>query len=568
MGASKTRALSRQGDSSTALLERPGRRSAELPEPKVAKHLVVGDSPPAARRPRLVRHPSRWALTAIVLLGAVLRMRGLTTRGLWRDDAWVALSSRVGIGTAWHMWVTAPGFSLLERTWICLHPGATWWDQIPMLLVGLAAVPVTYLLARLFRFDNGLSLGMALVVAVSPTCVVYSSRLKEYGADFLLACLLLALTESARRQPHWRSFLWLAAASVVSFASSASTLPVIVGCWLALGVIVVSSRGAVRRLLAFGAATAVLCAAVAAVFYRHISPALRRFWGDDYISLHTPAALIHSTWLAVLRLYQHLTGFPGSAPVDVTIGVVCLTVLLLLGLRRRAMLAPALVVATAFIASAFGQIPLGTGRTDEVLYPALLLLFAAGIHVAQERAARVLHGSEWGKMVGRVGGALVLVLLIVFAMRATNPTYPGTDTARLASALSHEMQPGDHIVVGELMRYSWAYDEEPSVRVVFGPDWSTGFSVASTSPDTFIVPSEYYEGGSKPAAWAASMSRFHRIWFVETPPLNLNPTYEALVDDGWRRVTTIAAPGCSAILLERSRPASGSTPVSAGSESG
>jgi hypothetical protein len=91
-------------------------------------------------------------LLVLVGAGTAMRAQGLTTLGFYRDDAWAAMSSRVGIGTAWHMWVTAPGFYFLERSFIDLHPQATWWAQLPELAAGVAAIPATYLLARHFGF--------------------------------------------------------------------------------------------------------------------------------------------------------------------------------------------------------------------------------------------------------------------------------------------------------------------------------------------------------------------------------------------------------------------------------
>ena len=64
------------------------------------------------------------------------------------------MSSRVGLGTAWHMWVTAPGFYFLERSFIDLHPESTWWAQLPELAAGIAAIPAIYFLARHFGFGR------------------------------------------------------------------------------------------------------------------------------------------------------------------------------------------------------------------------------------------------------------------------------------------------------------------------------------------------------------------------------------------------------------------------------
>ena len=108
---------------------------------------------------------------------------------------------RVGIGTAWHMWLTAPAFYFLERSFIGLHPGVTWWAQIPPLVAGIAAIPAIYFLARHFGFGRAVGLILALLVCVSPVCVVYSTRLKEYGTVFLMTCVMLWVAETARRQP-------------------------------------------------------------------------------------------------------------------------------------------------------------------------------------------------------------------------------------------------------------------------------------------------------------------------------------------------------------------------------
>jgi hypothetical protein len=183
----------------------------------------------------LSRKFAGFTLVAVTLFGAALRFRGLSNGGLFRDDAWVALSARVGLGTAWHMWVTAPGFYFLERTWIATHPGSTEWDQFLPLAAGIASIPAAYLLIRYYRMSRFVSLGGALIVSISPVCIIYSTRLKESGVDFLLACLMLILGEAARRRQARRDLLLLAIATIFCFALSASTLAVIIGvvagCW-------------------------------------------------------------------------------------------------------------------------------------------------------------------------------------------------------------------------------------------------------------------------------------------------------------------------------------------------
>ena len=106
------------------------------------------------------------------------------------------------------------------------------------------------------------------------------------------------------------------------------------------------------------------------------------------------------------------------------------------------------------------------------------------------------------------------------------------------------------------MRFSWALYEDPAPRIVLGPSWATGWTVQSSVPDVFIVPSEFFEGGSHPVAWARSMDRATRLWYVTTPPRFLNPSYAALLRNGWHPTTTLHASGCEAILLVRPSRAS------------
>jgi hypothetical protein len=497
-------------------------------------------------------------LTAVALLilvgtGTAMRVQGLTSLGFYRDDAWAAMSSRVGLGTAWHMWVTAPGFSFLERSFIGLGPATTWWAQIPPLLAGIAAIPAMYLLARHVGFHRVAGLVLALLVCVSPVCVVYSSRVKEYGTAFLVACAVLWVAESARRRPDGTRLLILAAVSVLAFAVSASLGPVLAGVWLAVAISAVGQRRLRWDVVAVAVVVIGACGAVAAIFYSHLSPALSKFWGLNYITHGSAAQFLSTSGRVLWDVYAQLLNLTAVTSVVRLVLLVLLLGLSFLGAyRNAAMLGPACVVVVAACASAAHVAPLGTGRTDEYLYPALLLLLGAG-------AVRLWVGlrARLSPERLRVAGSAIAVMALLVAgvligdAIATTPSYPGVGVQALVAKLQRTAEPTDHIVVGELTRYPWAYYEDRPLRLRFGPDWSTNFTVVSTDPDVFIVPSEFYEGGSEPARWARAMQGFHRLWFVESPPLSLNPTYAALVHDGWHPVRRLTAPGCAAILLER-----------------
>jgi hypothetical protein len=513
--------------------------------------------PAAAPAPDRRRTLATWlALAAVVGIGTAIRAHGLTSLGLWRDDAWVALSSRVGIGTAWHMWVTAPGFYLLERSFVLLHPGVTWWAQLPPLVVGAAAIPAMYVVARFFRLSRLAGLGLAVLVCASPIAIDYSTRLKEYGADFLLTCLLLTLGEAARRQPDRRHLMLLALASVACFAVSATMGLVVVALWTALLVLHRGSRPVLAAIVAAGGCAAIACAVVAGLLYRHVSPALQRFWEGYY--LHHASAWVFTTSLydSTWNVMSGLLGLTVVQPAARVVVLAGLVAFLVAGAWRiAAMLGPVLVLAAAVVASALHLVPLGAGRVDEYLYPVLLLLLGVGVTRAWRVLDRELERARRGPALplSRVAAVVVLlggVALLGDASRDL-PVYPGTNVQALAAAIRHDARPGDHVVVGELMRYPWALYEDRPPHLVFGSNWSTGFTVVSTRPDTFIVPSEGYEGGSDPALWARQLRPYRRLWYVYAPPRRSNPSYAALVAAGWRPRTTISAAGGDAVLLQR-----------------
>ena len=515
----------------------PGRRSS-------------GDATSSDRRTKLL---TTAALVVLVGAGTAMRTQGLTSLGFYRDDAWAAMSSRVGLGTAWHMWVTAPGFYFVERLFIDLHPQATWWAQIPALVAGVAAIPAIYFLARHFGFRRVVGLVLALFVCVSPICIVYSTRVKEYSTAFLVTCAVLWAAETARRRPDRRRVLVLAAVSVLAFVVSASLGPVIAGVWIAAGITALSEPERRRAVIVSGASVLAACVVVAAIFYSHISPSLTKFWNGSYIAHGSPAAFLSTGRVALWGLYAnllHLTALTSASQAALLVLLLGLSVLG--AYRNAAMLGPACILVVALGASVARVTPLGTGRTDEYLYPALLLLLASG-------AVRLGTGVRTQLSPQRLrvaGSAVALVSVLVAGVLlggtiATVPPYPGVGMQALAADIQRNAEPTDHIVVGELARYPWAYYLDHPLRLRFGSDWSTNFTVTSTNPKVFIVPSEFYEGGSTPARWANAFRDDRRLWFVETPPLSLNPTYAALRRDGWHPVRKLHAPGASAILLER-----------------
>ncbi|HEY3999219.1 MAG TPA: hypothetical protein VGO93_10160 [Candidatus Xenobia bacterium] len=484
-------------------------------------------------------------------MGAILRLRGLTHGGLWTSDAWVALSTHVPLSTAWHMWANAPGFDLLDRLWLGLNPGAAWWGQLPALLLGILSIPAAVALFRYFKFPRAIGAVIALIVAVSPICVMYSTRYKDYSADFVLACVLLACAEATRRRSSARTLGATAAVSLCSFVFSASSLTLVVGVWAGLGLHALMNRSGFRRYVAWSSATLGGSVLIAALFYRHLSPYLNRSWHDHFLSLRSPLALLESVCSIATQTYGGIIGGPNWTPLEQFLLFSILSALVVLGVSRwRAMLIPSVVLAAAAAGCALGKIPLGTGRTDEVLYPALLLLAASGAVRVAEVITSLMKRTGWRRAPFRVFGAIAVIALVLSGI-GLNTHYRSLDVRTIAQDINHQMHAGDHIVVGSFVRYAWALYEEPHPDIEFGSAWMTGFTVASTQSHVFLEPSFDVEGDQNLAGWTQQLGGYQRLWFVEVALVPPDPLLVRLEAAGWHESRAVNAAGCEAILLVR-----------------
>ena len=254
------------------------------------------------------------ALVAIGVLALLLRIPGLTSTGLFRADAWVALGSRVGLGTAVRMSSTSPGFMTAERFWIGLDPGSSLWAQILPLLVGIAGVFAIYFLVRYWGKARWLALTAAFTVAVSPVATQYSTHVKQYSTDFLLACFLLWRAEATRRSPTSARLVGLGFGSAGAILISGSVAPVIVGSWLAVLCSNATNRNDRLRIVKAGVVMAALLGCVYLLFFDGIPEVLHRYWvlSDAFLESRVADRVLAQP---LLRRERHhcRSGRPGRA---------------------------------------------------------------------------------------------------------------------------------------------------------------------------------------------------------------------------------------------------------------
>jgi hypothetical protein len=478
--------------------------------------------------------PFSWIDLALVacagVLAAVVRVPGLTDRGLYRDDAWVALSSRADFATAWRLGITMPGYELAIGAWGRLSL-ATWWMQMPGLLASVATVVGVYLLARRLSSGRLASFGAAALIALSPMAVIYATRVKSYSVDALASVVILALAVRVLERPDWRRWIVLGVAAVATTALSVSVLPVALSAVAWCGWRGLRDAGALIewRLLWRSPAAAVPLAYAAFVLVlvfvvlAAVPPSLRYFWEPKYVS--SPSGAVEALGDFVDGLIAETWG----------LGTVALSVVLVGVLIVRRDVAPLLVapVVLSFLLAVAQRAPFGGGRTDIYLYPCIAIALALTVHHVVGRLPT--HG------IAPVVGAMALLGLAATlpgrnALSAT--PYPSADVEQLTRQVTQLRQPDDGVVVAPFTRYAFAlYDDKPPT-LTLSSNYSTGFTASSTDPDVLIMPAEYYEGGYSLEVVDSFVAGRNRIWYLatDTPESDTPADVQATEYDGERRL--------------------------------
>jgi hypothetical protein len=466
------------------------------------------------------------ALAVLVGFAAWTRASGFSGGSLWFDDAWTALPARVPLSTALRMVTTAPGYTVGLRGWLRLHPRATWWAQLPAFVAGLGGVVAVLGLLRYHRVWPPLAYLGALVVAASPVAIAYSTRVKQFGLDLLAACLVLYLLERWRRQPGGRAAALLATACAASLLVSATTLVVVVPV-----AVVAALHGAVARerrrdaAVVAGSALGALVV-VWAVWLRHLSPRLDVGWRTrGYLltttSVHRAAFSLEAMGTGLLHyLLAVPTGRHGGTAITaagVALALCAAAVLAALVVPPLVALAsarglpgprtaPALTVVLAVALALAARSPFGAGRTDEVLYPALLVLAAVPLTRLVERASPRVRRAA-------VATCVAAAIGLVAVGSSHRAAYPTTYLRPLAAELRHHVRPGELVVVDPWLTFTWAYDGITPTAVSFAPTpfpWSQGFHVVSLRRTVVISENYFFAGRS----YSRLSRRARRLWYV------------------------------------------------------
>ena len=450
-------------------------------------------------------------LGAVVALGAWLRSQGLSTGTLFRDDAWVALTSKMPFGTAWHMVGTAPGFVMIERWWVQLSASHLWLMQMPTFVVSVAGLALLGAVAQWWGLPRTGALLVVAIIAFSKTDVIYATHLKPYAHDIVATTLLLA---TARWFQRGGTAAWFAGVASLCLVTSFSVLPLVLG--LSMWMFLDAKRSSRLKSLAIPGVLAMIPVTIVAWGIRGgISPRLDISWQSSYVDFSSLQSALHSANSIATSLLSGLfdttpgLGIPflGRAIQFAAIG------LLLLSLRRlkdSGILWSGLL--GAFLACLAHVAPLGTGRTDAYLHPALAMLAVIGgvelVHLVRQRVSFA---------VSLVMVVAVFTISLTGLDRLAHPVkYAGGNFRSVITEAHSTVANGGAVLIEGTARWPWAFYGARTLTIRFSPLYNTGFAPVSGDQGIVLMPGTSIEGNYSPSRAVSALKNAATVLYVQS----------------------------------------------------
>ncbi len=368
---------------------------------------------------------------------AALRFAALGQKPLWCDE--LASLQRLGLSFSAHVQAMKgnhPLFELLMRLWMP-PDGSDAWMRIPSAALGVAAVWMTWLLAR--GLGRRCGLVAAWLMALSPLHVMYSRIARPYS----LACTLalastLALVWAIRR----RSVLSFAAYAVATallvyanlFAASLWAAQVIFLLWF--------HRRRLRRLAPWVVANLAVAALIAPWMWYSARGAMT--WGAQ--TQYTAQQL--GGWAKACYLPLTLClgetvnplNFPVVLPALIGFGLAAASGIVSVFARRRSLAALLFVQVAAVFAASLAFSALGAKHLT-ILLPAWCGLIAIGLL------------SLRAKWLGWLCGLLILATTIASQFNYfTNRQFADADMVtpwrEIAATVERSERPGEALIIG------------------------------------------------------------------------------------------------------------------------
>jgi hypothetical protein len=405
------------------------------------------------------KHPY-IVIGCVILIGAGIRLDGLSSRPFWYDEAimyWIANGDLQRVLSENAIWNSAPPSFALGLSSL-LHIGDT--ETILRFLPwmgGILGIPAIYFLASQF-LSRPVSYFLMLLVAIAPMPVEYSQQLREYSFTLAIAALMLGTFYRYLRFPGWRNWSGM----TVLFAASVFVQYGLAILIAALNVVFVidwyfgERRNRLGRVFQWNISQVVVVGAVIVVYTVSLSRQMKIGFG----ATSTTNYLANAYWDGMFKtLGQFLVSntidqfafvFPMAEMAMILIGM---GVLYAAQSRtgRTALMMLLAPVGLTMIAALARLYPYRGGKQDIFLAPMLLVMLGFGLE-----GLRQLRLKRWG-MALATGAATILIMS---SCSATSQYLKGPSRENITPILQvlvSSLRPGDRIYVYYGARPAFTY---------------------------------------------------------------------------------------------------------------
>jgi hypothetical protein len=195
--------------------------------------------PDSTRPSQAPYHAGRWAILiacAVVGLGTVMRIWGIGERGLWLDEAFSVLYTRLSWADVIELrrsGTNPPLYHFLLSIWVSVFGDSERAVRSLSALCGVAAVAAIIPLARRL-VGHGAALPAAVLLAINQTAIAYSREARFYAMTELWAILTTwALHKWVVDRSRWSGIAYLALAVLFVWLHTFAWLVLLAhGAWL------------------------------------------------------------------------------------------------------------------------------------------------------------------------------------------------------------------------------------------------------------------------------------------------------------------------------------------------
>ena len=352
-------------------------------------------------------------------------------------------------------------FLWIERAAVVAAGVHDWALRLPPLVAGLLVVLVSAALFRRVLGARAAAVG-TLLLAVSPGMVAYSIEVKQYGAETLVAVLLVLLAIRYLESGEARALRRLAIAGVVGVWCSASAVFILAGIVLALVVEPAAARIKAAVVTGFLWATSFWLAYSTTYRQAAANPYMTRYWRSATEALWTGGWSRVSFGLEDF-IWGQMVGH-GGIPLHggpLTLVVACAvagTILVFVGvlvLHRRRGSGPTLVIVAPLIVTvgtvAAGLYP-GSHRLLLFTTPLVVALGLAGVEACLARLSAQWERRAWWVVSGVAAGTLASITLLQATV-----FLGGSRMGALVHAFRAHRRPGEPVYVLGRVVAQWAF---------------------------------------------------------------------------------------------------------------